>query len=151
MYQEQLRNHGGNEDLISSVHHTRLIENILLSVSGIIASQTGQSTSTRVVLTLDGDVGKALFQVCIHSTVDDVLVIADAARGIKKVLFCHNKTFDGDISSECQESSVPTLLIRLISLILVGGKPEKELNSSQSKICNISQIIKFNAVKNKRK
>ena len=103
-------------------------------------------------MTLDGELGKALFQACIHSTVDDVLVIACAARRIRKVSFCDNKTFDGDISLECQESSVPTLLIRLISLILVGGKPEKVLTSSQSKIaCNISQIIKFNAVKKTRK
>ena len=64
MYQEQLRNHGANEDFISSVHCTCLIEKMLLSVPGIIATQTGQSTSSRVVLPLDGELGKALFQAC---------------------------------------------------------------------------------------
>ena len=103
--QEQLRNHGANENFILSVHCTHLIEKMLLSVLGIIATQTGQSTSSRVVLTLDVELGKALFQACIHSTVDDVLVIADAARRTRKVLFCDNKTFDDDISLECQESN----------------------------------------------
>ena len=66
-------------------------------IPGIIATQTGQSTYSRVVLRLDGELGKALFQACIYSTVDGVLVTADAARRIRKVLFCDNKTFDGDI------------------------------------------------------
>ena len=47
---------------------------------------------------------------------------------------------------ECQESSVPTILVRLVSMILEGGKPNRELNESQRRIaCNIAQIIQFNA------
>ena len=53
---------------------------------------------------------------------------------------------------ECQESSVPTILVRPVSMILEGGKPNRELNESQRRIaCNIAQIIQFNAVKQTRK
>ena len=53
---------------------------------------------------------------------------------------------------ECQESSVPTILVRLVSMILEGRKPNRELNESQRRIaCNIAQIIQFNAVKQTRK
>ena len=46
------------------------------------------------------------------------------------------------------ESNVPTILVRLVSMILEGGKPNRELNESQRRIaCNIAQIIKFNAAK----
>lgn len=127
MYREKLREHGATDYLVSSVHCTRLIEKILASVPDIIAIQSGQSTSSHVVLTLDGELGMALFQACIHSTVDDVLVIADATRRIRKVLSIENQIFDGDSSLECQESSVPKILIRLVSMILEGGKPDREL------------------------
>ena len=87
-----------------------------------------------------------------HSSTDDVLVMADAAKRIRRVLFCESQIFDGDTSLECQESSVPTILVRLVSMLLEGGKPNRELNESQRRIaCNIAQIIQFNAVKQTRK
>ena len=87
-----------------------------------------------------------------HSSTDDVLVMADAAKRIRRVLFCENQIFDGDTSLECQESSVPTILVRLVSMILEGGKPNRELNESQRRIaCNIAQIIQFSVVKQTRK
>ena len=87
-----------------------------------------------------------------HSSADGVLVMADAAKRIRRVLFCESQIFDGDTSLECQESSVPTILVRLVSMILEGGKQNRELNESQRRIaCNIAQIIQFNAVKQTRK
>ena len=64
-----------------------------------------------IIALLFGELGKAVFQACMHSSTDDVLVMADA-----------------DTSLECQEFSVPTILVRLVSMILEGGKPNRELN-----------------------
>ena len=101
---------------------------------------------------LFGELGKAVFQACMHSSTDDVLVMANAANRIRRVLFCESQIFDGDTSLECQESSVPTIIVRLVSMILEGGKPNTELNESQRRIaCNIAQIIQFKDVKQMRK
>ena len=101
---------------------------------------------------MGGELGKAVFQACMHSSTDDVLVMANAAKRIRRVLFSESQIFDGDTSLECHESSVPTILVRLVSMILEGGKPNRELNESHRRIaCNIAQIIQFNAVKQTRK
>ena len=152
MYKEKLHKQGASDDIVSFVHCTRLTKKILTAIPGIIATRSSQSSNSPVVLTLDGELGKAIFQTCMHSSFNDVLVMADAARRIRKVLFCNNQTFNGDTSYESQASSVPNILIRLISMILEGGKTDRELNSSQTRIaCNISQIIKFNSMKEKSK
>ena len=52
--------------------------------------------------------------------------MADAARRVRKVIFCDNQTFDVDTSFESQASSVPNILIRLISMILEGGKADRD-------------------------
>ena len=150
-YKSNLLDYGASKEIIKAVHCTRLTDKILASVPGIISIQNNQSTKRDVVLTLDGELGKAVFQACTHSSTDDIIVIADAAKRIRKVLFCQDKRFDGDTSVECQESSVPPILLRLVSMILEGGKPNRELSEGQRKIaCNIAQIIKFNAVKQAR-
>ena len=149
MYKEKLHERGA---VVLFVHCTRLTKKILIAVPGIIATRSSQSSNSPVVLTLDGELGKAIFQAYIHSSFDDVLVMADVARRIRKVLFCDIQTFNSDTSFESQASSLPNILIRLISMILEGGKTDRELNSSQTRIaCNIAQIIKFNSVKEKSK
>ena len=63
------------------------------------------ATQSPVVLTL----GKSIFQACMHSAVDNVLIMADVARRVREVIFCNNQTFNGDISFESQASSVPNI------------------------------------------
>ena len=60
-----------------------------------------------------------------HSSTDDVLVMVDAANRIGRVVFCESQIFNGDTSLECQESSIPTILVRLISMISEGRKPKR--------------------------
>ena len=107
----------------SSVHCTWLTDKILTSVPGIIDIQSGQSTDSHVVLTLDGELDKAVFKACMHSSTDDVLLMGGAAKRIRRVLFSESQIFDGDSSLECQEASAPAILIRLVSMILEARKP----------------------------
>ena len=51
-----------------------------------------------IIALLFGELGKAVFQACMHSSTDDVLVMADAAKRIRRVLFCESQIFDGDTS-----------------------------------------------------
>ena len=78
------------------------------------------------MLTLDGELVKALFQACIYSSTEDNVVIDDAARRIRKVLFLNDQTFNGDVSRQCHIESVPNILIRLVSLILNRGNYNDE-------------------------
>ena len=64
MYKEKLHERGASDDLISPVHCTRLTKKILAAVPGIIATRSGQSSNSPIVLTLDGELGKSIFQAC---------------------------------------------------------------------------------------
>ena len=83
------------------------------------------SPLSHVVLTLDGELGKEVFQACMHSSPDDVLIMADAANIIRRDKFCESQIFDGNTSLECQESSVPTIFVRLVGMTLEDVKPNR--------------------------
>ena len=77
-----------SEDITERLHRTRFKESILSQIPGLVQ----QSKGKEVVLTLDGEIGKALFQASLYSSKDDFTVIADAARRIRKTLFLRCKT-----------------------------------------------------------
>ena len=79
------------------------------------------------------------------------MIISKAAKVIGKVLFSCEETFDGDVSQDRQLRSFPKILVQLISLIIEGGDLDRIISSNLERItCNISQLIKFNAVKRTR-
>ena len=148
MYKEKLRSYGASDEWVEVAHRTRFKENLLKSVPGIIETTTGKS----IMITLDGELGKALFQACLNSNVDDSAVITDAARRIRKVLFLDKQTFDGDLSRNIHNLSVPPHILHLVSMILEGGTVNRDLSESQQRIAtNISELLRFNAVKRTRR
>ena len=85
------------------------------------------------MITLDGELGKALFQACLYSNVGDSAVITDATRRIRKDLFLDKQIFDSDLSRNGHNLSVPPLLLHLMSMILESGTVNRNLSESQQR------------------
>ena len=147
LYQEKLRQLGAPEQLIEKVNVTKLKNRILELLPGLCEQKNGKY----VILTLNGDVGKAIFEATTNSALDDGVILAKAAKIVRKHLFLNEEVFDGDISKARQMSSVPAHLLHLLGLILEGSTDQTSMNdTSQSIALNIAQLIRFNSVQQKR-
>ena len=101
--------------------------------------------------TLDGQVGKTLFDATKNSHKDDDIVLSRAAKIIRKHMFDKEEIFNEDLSRDKQKDSVPSPLLHLISLIFVRGSILDDYNANSKKVgVNIGQLITFNTVKHKR-
>jgi len=78
---------------------------------------------------------------------DDALILAKAAKIIRKDIFAHRQfKFTGTFPADCQSESVPSSLLSLVLLILNG--PDIERRGQESQAClTITQLIDFNAKK----
>ena len=147
LYQEMLRNLDTSEEITNNVNVIRLKEEILEEVPAPCEQRNGKF----VLLTLGAHVGKALFDVTQNSHKDDGIVLSRAAKIIRKHMFDKEEILNGDLSKEKQKDSVPSPLLHLISLILVGGSMRDNYNDNSKNVAvNIGQLIKFNTVKHKR-
>ena len=72
-------------------------------------------------LTLDDEVGRALYAACTWSNEECNRVLYKAAKIVRHELFQNEEIFDGDVSLERQSASVPSVLTELIAMILEGG------------------------------
>ena len=79
-------------------------------------------------------------------------LLAKAAQIIRKDLLRHEQQFNGDISKERQFEGISSSTFQLISLIIEGGNAQDYTPKYPEKIiANLSQLVMFNTVKNKRK
>ena len=79
-------------------------------------------------------------------------LLAKAAQIIRKDLLRHEQQFNGDISKEKQFEGISSSTFQLISLIIEGGNAQDYTPKYPEKIiANLSQLVMFNTVKNKRK
>ena len=147
MYQKRLIVHGASVDIAERVHVTRLKNVILENVPGMCATKSGKY----VLLTLDGEMGRALFDACLNSNRDDGLLLAKVAHMIRKDIFSQDEVFDGDLSKDRQLASVPSSLLQLVALIMEGGSDQEKMSDTSMHVAgNIAQLIRFNATKRKR-
>ena len=123
MYKRNLKQYGASSDDIELEHRTRFKYQLLNLIPGPVAAHRPKC----VTLTLDGEVGRALFQACLHSAIDDNTIIRDAARRIRNLLTNGDaETFDGDLSRERHNSTVPKLLVHFLTMVMDGYSPESE-------------------------
>ena len=148
MYNSRLVHHGADEEFTKRTHCTHLRERIMEAVPGLRESKDGRN----VILSVDDDVGKAIFDACENSSEEDRVIISRAAKLIRKlILKLEEKTFDGNVTDESQTKSVPNHLIKLLSMVLEGGNYDREISPTLKSICvNISQLIRFNTVRQVR-
>ena len=135
------------QSFAEAAHATHLRERILNKIPGLCVTKSGR----QVTLTADNEVGRALFETCPWSDEGNERVLNKAAKIVRKDLLVSDEIFDGDVSEKWQSRSVPNSLVKLISMILEGMEPSRELSAGLQKVCvNLSQPIKFNSVKQKR-
>ena len=148
MYKEILLDLGANVEFIRKVHSTILKESIMKHVSCLYEKKKGKD----VLVTLEEHVGHAIFEVSKTSSFDEGIILSAAAKIIRHHLFSPDQVFDGDLSQQRQTASVSRKLIHLVSLILEGTSQHQQVSENTHAIAvNLSQLIRFNAVKTKRK
>ena len=148
MYKDKLKNLGATEDFVKNVHSTRFKESILKRVNGLCEKKKGKT----ILSTLEENVGFAIYESSKDSSFDEAVILCNTAKIIRKHLFETKEVFNGDLSLNKQEQSVPKILLHLISLILEGTLEfDKVLDNSRKLALNIAQLIRFNSVKTKRR
>ena len=127
MYRERIVHHGHAHESIDahsfakSAHATQLREKILNKIPGLWMAKSGR----QVTLTVDDQVGRALFEAFAWSHEENERVLNKAAKIVRKDLLLIYEIFDGDVSEKRQSRSVPNSLVKLISMILEGGVGEQ--------------------------
>ena len=114
MYQDRLKHLGASKILIDSVNITRLKDELLRQIPGLCEEKSGKY----VMLTLDGDVGRAHIESSLNSSKEEGIILAIAAKIVRKKMFLKQEVFDGDFSKHRQRSSVNYHLLHL----LLNGK-----------------------------
>ena len=135
----------GAQSFAEAAHAARCVK--LLMLPDLCVAKSGR----QVTLTVDDEVGRALFEACAWSDEDNERVLNKAAKIVRKDLLVSYEICDGDVSEKRQSCSVSNSLVNLISMILEGGEPSPELSAGLQKVSvNLSQLIRFNSVKQKR-
>ena len=122
-----------------AVHSTRLKLQLLEHVPGLCEAEDGRN----VLLTLDSEVGQAVFEVCNSNTHDDRIIIAKAVHILWKQLFLNKEVLDGDLGCKRQSNSVPLLLVQMTQMTLEGNA-SKISNKSSHVAVNKSHLTDLN-------
>lgn len=146
-FQKMLRKHGSTDDVIDRVNVTRLKENIIADIPGLLEQKSGKFT----ILTSNKFMGGAIFKASSMSAKNEGNVIFNAAKVIRKYLFQDDESFDGDFSHERQTKSVPQQLVLLLGLILEQSEETSISESTTNLALKLAQLVRFNSVKTKRK
>lgn len=109
---------------------THLKERILEHFSRLGCSPLSHQESRDVLLVFYKDIGSAIRKACNQDADSDTTILARAANIIRRDTFSNNISFTGAFDSHCQESSVPSSLVALVSMILYGPNIKSQSNNS---------------------
>ena len=90
----------------------------------------------------------AIYQACLHSNEDDGFCLSRAAKIIRNEVFSHHVEDHGLLRPGCQQKSVPLSLNMIVGDSVLSPDYVETTNKA---VLAISQLIKFNMVKNKRR
>ena len=110
------------------MHTTRLKQRLLACFPDMRAQSKGRD----VLLAFDEDVGYALSKACEQDCDSDAVHLARAAQIVRRHMFDLN-TFTGSFEENCQEKSVPHLLLALVSMVLEGPSIKDQIRIAQRK------------------
>ena len=98
------------------IHSTKLKDRILSSFPDMEAHKQGRNS----VLIGNEHIGSALSKACEYDADNDAVILARAARIVRRDMLQLKNKFDGSFDSKCQEESVPSSLMTLVSMVLNG-------------------------------
>jgi len=127
------------------VHTTRLKQRLLSHFPNMCAQHHGRD----VLLAFNDYLGDALAKACELDTDTDAVHLARAAQIVRRHIIGDDKVFNG-FPLECQQDSVPSMLLALVTMILEGPSIKDLRVSTNQAALSISQLLKFNSLKHRR-
>lgn len=138
MYENRLDQLGTHE----VCHSTRLKDRLLETVSNLDFYSKGRD----VYLVFKEDVGDVIHKSLKDDQYDEeALILAKAARIVRRKMKDQKNEFSGTFPPDCQEKSVPKVLLTLVSMILDSPniKDQDDYDVSQASL-SLSQLLMFN-------
>ena len=132
------------------VHSTRLKEQLLSALPEMRAHNKGRD----VLLVFEKDIGNAVSCALDNNLDTTSSDMAKVASMVRNDIFQNEQAFDGTFLPDCQESSIPSSLKTLISMILDGPNTRDQPVSNHTASTaaqTIAQLITFNTVKSRKK
>ncbi|XP_064097400.1 uncharacterized protein LOC135208795 [Macrobrachium nipponense] len=102
-----------------------------------------------ILMAFEEDVGAAFAKACELDSDSDAIHLAHAAQIVHRHMFGEAKPFTG-FPEGCQEESVASLLLALVSMILEGPNIKEQMAGTNPAAISAAQILKFNSIKHKR-
>ena len=145
LYMSRMQQFGVMSD--KRMHTTRLKQRLLAHFPDMRAQSKGRD----ILLVFDEDIGAALGKACEQDSDSDAVHLARAAQIVRRHMF-DPKPFTGSFEENCQEKSVPHMLLALVSMVLEGPSIKDQIREcSTPAALSIAQILKYNSVKHMRK
>jgi len=141
MYQARLEQLG--TATTGRIHSTRLKERILSYFPDLHPIKQGRE----VLLVFNEDVGKALGKACAYDADNDAVYLSRAATVVRKEMFQTKNSFNGSFDTECQDNSVPSSLLALVSMVINGTNIKTLTNDAPAlqSAYSISQLLMYNS------
>lgn len=141
MYSNRLEQFG--LDMNKRPNSTHVKDRILAAIPDLQAHKQGRD----VLLMFNEDVGNAIRQAITNHYDDDALILAKAAKIVRKEMMQTKYSFKGFFETDCQKNSVPQSLKTLVGMILGGPSIEMQSSNFIEAQCTltIAQLIQFNS------
>lgn len=130
-------------DTEGRVHSTRLKERIFCYFPDMEAHRQGRN----LVLMGNEHIGSALKKACEYDADNEAVILARAAKIVRRDMLQLKNKFDGSFDSKCQEESVPSSLMTLVSMVLNGPNiiEQSRLSAIPQSVLTISQLLMYNS------
>ena len=120
------------------VNSTRLKDKLLAEIPELEAHKKGRD----ILLAFDKDVGLALSEASNYS---EAIVLAKAAKILRKNMIEHKSKFDGTFHGGCVEEAIPSTLLQFVCMIQHGADIKSQLRYGASKTdLALAQLLQYN-------
>ena len=135
LYKQRLQQLGVESPDVNS---TRLKDKLLAELPELEAHKKGRD----VLLAFQEDVGSALSHASEYS---EAIVLAKAAKILRRQMIDHKSTFDGTFHEGCVEEAIPSTLLQFVGMIEHGADIKSQLRFGASKTdLAMAQLLQYN-------
>jgi len=129
------------------MHTTRLKQKLLTRFPDTQARNKGRD----VMLVFKKDMSAVLDKTCEQDSDNEAVCLARAMKTVRRLMF-DPPPFPGSFDKNCQENSVPHLLLSLINMVLEGPSIKDQLHQClMPAALSVAQFLKNNSIKHMRK
>ena len=104
----------------------------------------------RDVLTVKDTAGLAIYEACMQNNEETGIMLSKAANIIRRDVFAHEISNSNLLLPNTQEMSIPFSVLSLIGMIIGQVQIENTAYVESKVVTTLSQLIRFNMIKNKR-